>query len=354
MTETMLIDLESIADDNVGRWRGLASRAIEPNPFFEPEFILPARHLPQGPTHLLVVRRGEEWEACLPLVTGRWHRVLPASFAWQGIYGFLGTPLVARGAEPALATLLAGAAERAGRRVLVIERASADGPLGVALAAESRATHRLAERTVRERAVLRRRVDGEYLGHMKAHHLREFKRQRRRLSETLDGEVRASHRAGNASAVEAFLELEHRGWKGRADTAFSSVEGEARFFRESCGQFHSQGRLQLLELRAGDRVLAMKCNLVATPGSFAFKIAFDEEFARYSPGIQLELENINHFHRSGLKWMDSCADPTNAMINRLWPQRRSLQNLLYAPRGDVGAAMIRMVRASMKVRDRIR
>ena len=112
----------------------------------------------------------------------------------------------------------------------------------------------------------------------------------------------------------------------------------------------------MLELRAGGRLVAMKCNLLAPPGAFAFKIAFDEEFSRFSPGVQLELENIEFFHRGELEWMDSCADPNNAMINRLWGERRQLQSVLYAPRGTVGAVMmagVKIVGMVSKLRRRL-
>ena len=68
----------------------------------------------------------------------------------------------------------------------------------------------------------------------------------------------------------------------------------------------------MLALRLNGRRIACKCNFLAGPGSFAFKIAFDEAYARYSPGKLLEVENIRLAHeRPGLEWMDSCADPFN-------------------------------------------
>ena len=45
--------------------------------------------------------------------------------------------------------------------------------------------------------------------------------------------------------------------------------------------------------------VAMKCNFLSGAGSFAFKIAFDEAFARFSPGVQLEIDNVQAFHEQG-------------------------------------------------------
>jgi hypothetical protein len=73
----------------------------------------------------------------------------------------------------------------------------------------------------------------------------------------------------------------------------------------------------------------MKCNFLAHDGAFAFKIAYDEAYARFSPGTLLELENIREFHRRDeLRWMDSCAVSDHFMANRLWLDRRSLATVL--------------------------
>jgi len=92
----------------------------------------------------------------------------------------------------------------------------------------------------------------------------------------------------------------------------------------------------MLEMRAGPRLVAAQCNILAGEGAFCFKIGFDATLGRYSPGVQLELENLRGFHDYGLAWMDSCADPDNAMINRLWPDRRRISTLLVPCGGAFG------------------
>ena len=46
------------------------------------------------------------------------------------------------------------------------------------------------------------------------------------------------------------------------------------------------------------RAIAMKCNLRAGDGAVAFKIAYDEAYARFSPGVLLEIEQIERLHRT--------------------------------------------------------
>lgn len=92
-----------------------------------------------------------------------------------------------------------------------------------------------------------------------------------------------------------------------------------------------RGRRQMLALRLDGRPIAPKMNLLGGAGAFAFKIAFDESFARFSPGVQLELDNVRRAHElPGLLWMDSCAAPNRFVINHLWPDRREMQALFFA------------------------
>jgi CelD/BcsL family acetyltransferase involved in cellulose biosynthesis len=326
-----LLDLAALSEREVEAWRDLAGRSVEANPFFEPGFARPAaRLLGAGNVQLLVVEADGEWFACLPMQRqGR--DPLSAYATWKHIYCFLGTPLLDR----------ARAAEAAG--VLTRWCAEQVRPLCLRTAADQRVTARLVEAGAHHglevlhasavrRAALVRDADGNYLDGQRSHRRREQARLRRRLSETLGAELVTVDRAGEDSAVERFLELEAAGWKGRAGTAFACNPAHAELFRELCKSHAAEGRLQLLSLEAGDRAVAMKCNLSSGDELFCFKIAHDESLASYSPGVMLELDNMTIFHSErSERTMDSCADHDNQMINRLWRDRRRIVNLILGP-----------------------
>jgi hypothetical protein len=89
----------------------------------------------------------------------------------------------------------------------------------------------------------------------------------------------------------------------------------------------------------GETLLAAKCNFLAPPASFAFKIAFLEEKSRYSPGVQLEIDNIRRFHAEPcIDFMDSCADPEHPMIDHLWQEKRLIQSWV-VPIRPIGTAV---------------
>jgi hypothetical protein len=105
-----------------------------------------------------------------------------------------------------------------------------------------------------------------------------------------------------------------------------------------------KGKLQMLALRLDGRPVAMKMNLVGGEGAFAFKITFDEGFSRFSPGVLLELDNVERAHQlPALRWMDSCAAPNRFMINHLWPDRREMQTVFFSTGSRRGALTVAMI-----------
>ncbi len=62
--------------------------------------------------------------------------------------------------------------------------------------------------------------------------------------------------------------------------------------------------------------------------SYFWKIAYNESFARYSPGTQLLLE----FTQRSATFVDSCAQPGQSMIESIWADRLSLSDVMLALR----------------------
>jgi len=350
-----LAPLQSLTVDDLHAWEDLAQRAIEPNPFFEPAFVTAAADaLGAGDVHLLVEDRAGRWLGCMPSrITRLLGRPLAVS-SWKHPYSFLGTPLVDRDCVDEFAQALAGdvAARRHGRFAML--RRSSDDLVVKAIRAAAKEVRGV--RVVREhgdeRALLERRPEPSYLDGLRSHHRREIRRLRRRLGEELGGEPTIRDCTEDPAATEEFLRLEASGWKGREGTAMAQSNGSAELFRSLCAKFAASGRLQLLALEAGGRVAAMKCNLSAGDTLFCFKIAFDDELKRYSPGIQLEIENVDLFHQRDELQMDSCAESTNEMINRLWPDRRAIVTLTLGPTGPSGWIGGRVLDAGHAVRTR--
>ena len=181
-------------------------------------------------------------------------------------------------------------------------------------------------------------------------------RRRRQLSKALGAEVVTVERAADGfdKAVEQFLELESKGWKGRSRTALSCRPGHDRFFRELTRGFAEQGRLMFLSMEAGSQVVAQNTALVAGEGLFGFKRAYDEEFSRWSPGSLLDLDVLDWFHRSApLAWLDTCSASEDGAGSRAFGDRRPLCTLA-VPLSRLGNAAAVMVPVGARARRAVR
>ena len=352
--QASLVPLAELTDADFGRWRALADATAEPNPFFEPEFVSAlAPVLGSRDLSLLVVRRGSDWLAVAPVHRpSRWSRLpLRGIVTWRTPYTYLGSPLfLAAEAEGALEQLTTTALDTSGT-YFGLDLLPADSDAAAGLASRVPPAQSLIFKRF-QRAVLMRRDDASYIA-IKAKHRREIQRLGRRLQEHLDQPLEVVDLADDERGVDDFLELEASGWKGRRGTAMAQLEGHGRFFRDLCRGFARMGRLQLLALRAGDRSIALKCNLRAGAHVYCFKIAYDDAFARFSPGMQLELANIEGFESDPeITLMDSCAEPNNQMINRLWAERREYISLVLGTPSAIGRATLLSLRLGAAARSR--
>lgn len=354
------IPLAEIGEPELDRWHRLAEAAIEPNPFFEPEYLLAqARALDAvGDVVLAVVSDGDSWAACMPVRRlARWHRIPISSLStWRGsaaLPGLLGTPLLS--APPAAAALVESLVAAGGSSFVALEWLVADGPGYTAISdAIGRSGVRCIEFERFERAFLTRRPEDDYFERsMKGKHRGVMRRRWKKLDQQLGGEPRVVDVTGDATAVEELIEIEGASRLAAGGMVLKSDPAYEQFFREMCDGFAKAGRLQLHALRYRDRTVAIRCNLLADPGIFYFKVAYDESFAQFSPGIRLEVESFHLFHdRPQSEWVDSCSDPNNETMNRLLPERRPLVTLVLVKPGVRAPVTAGAVRAARSLRER--
>lgn len=334
--------------DAVRRWDMLASAASTPNPFFESWYLLPAlrRFDPKGSVDILRLERGGELVGVMPLARawhyGRWP--FPHMANWLHANCFLGAPLVARGEERAFwRALLAWADVHAGPALFLhLAAMPLDGTLAEALFASARADERRIEVVERaQRAMLCSDLSpADYLQQaVTGKKRKEYRRQQARLSE--QGRLSFERHAdctGLAVWIDHFLALEKQGWKGRAGSALGCAEETEMMFREALNEAARRGKLERLALYLDGRPIAMLANFITPPGAYSYKTAFDETYARYSPGVLLQLENLALLEREGIDWCDSCAAADHPMIDSLWTERRAVGRISIAIGGSARRA----------------
>jgi hypothetical protein len=200
------------------------------------------------------------------------------------------------------------------------------------------------------RALLRKAEDAErYIERALSRDSRKsLRRKERRLQERgTVAHVAMGPRDDPERWLDDMLRLEASGWKGRGGSAFACVEAERRFATEALMGAHARGRLQMVGVDLDGRPIARCCNLLAGAGSYAYRTAYDEAYAHYSPGIMAEIDTIRAFHElPEAQWMDSITDPDNATLNRLWLDRRVIHSLAVGARawGEMWVSLLPALR----------
>jgi CelD/BcsL family acetyltransferase involved in cellulose biosynthesis len=337
-------------------WDALALCAAEPNPFHESWYLLPALRTldPAGSVAILRFEFDGELAGVLPLRReARYYRwPIPHLSGWVHPNCFLGAPLVAAGLErPFWRALLAwaDANPRAGL-FLHLAQIPLEGPLWQALQAVLAEQGRLAALVFREdRALLASSLSPEayFEDSMSGKKRKELRRQHARLAEL--GELSFERRRDDAHLLrwcEDFLALEQSGWKGTAGSALASHQATARLFKEALSGAASRGRLERLTLNLDGEPIAMLINFLTPPGAYSFKTAFDERYARFSPGVLIQCENLALLGHAEVRWCDSCAAADHPMIDRIWREKRAIGRVSIAIGGKLRRALFaRLVRA---------
>ena len=331
-----VVDPLALSPELAAAWDRLAGEASEPNPFAERWCLQSALHLldPDRHARLVLVRDGSDGPVIgiMPIAAAKHYGRLPLSHVtgWAHPNHFLGVPLVRAGFESLFWSILLGWCDAApwARTLVQVPRLTEDGPLHRALVEVARVRGGEAETVHREeRALLESSLSpADYWdAAVRPKKRKELRRQANRLAEL--GEVK--FRRWKASEpiepwIDAFLDLEARGWKGRAGSALASHSDTAAWFRAILTAAGEAGKLDMRALDLDERPLAMLINFLAPPGGFSFKTAFDEDYARFSPGVLLQQVNLDLLDDPHIAWVDSCAAPGHPMIDSVWRERRAL------------------------------
>jgi GNAT acetyltransferase-like protein len=350
MSVVVINDLTAL-EKYVPAWEDLAANAIEPNAFYESWMMMPAIRAFGAGRRLhfaLVLANTPARHDGEPLLCGIFpleqqnhyqglSRKLPIKTLrlWKHKYCYLCTPLVREGycqqvIDAFFDWLDAGSHDCS---LMEFRFIAGDGRFNDFLLDHFERHAKLYYISMYfMRAMLRPTIDADtYLcAALSAKHRKMIRRQERQLSEIGRLEYDALTPDDDVAVwIEEFLRLEASGWKGRENTAIASDESDQSYFRSIAKEAFRRGRLSMLALRLDGRPIAYKCDFPSGRGMFTFRIAFDENYARNSPGMLLEIENVRRLHaRSRIEWVDSCNDSSSSMFNRLWLSRRTILDVV--------------------------
>lgn len=351
------IELETIwlnpsdADVPVSAWQDLVNSAADPNPFFTPAFLLPyLQAFPNGSVRLAVVRgkSSKAWQLAVPIRRRRAGLAVAVNSAWTTHYAPLGTPLLHRDAGP----------ETVLRFVQMVS--GAFGLLALPYLPKSARAAQLAgelegwranwvqstERAGHGAGALgNAQLDEAFRGKRR----KEMKRQLRRLEDL--GPVTVKHLQGDevVQGFEEFLELEAQGWKGRGGTALVQKPETARFSKDVIQNLSRTNGARIDQIWVGETLAAALVSFIQGGQVFTWKIASDENFAKYSPGAQIAIMAFRrNLEMPGFTQADSLAIPGHSMIEPLWRGRIKMGTLLLA-KGPMGRALAALAAADINL-----
>ena len=321
----------------------LCTRTIEPNVFFNPRFLAPAMpRLEDREVRLAVIRDGDGHRSRLRLLVP-FSVERPASplgvaimRTWANPFGPLGTPLLDRddphGVLGDFFTMLARPHLKL-PKILALPDLRVDGDVASVLTSFADTNGLPITITdVVERPMLHSDLDGEtYLKQsLRGHHLREFKRLKRKLEQTVPVTHEVARSADEIrTSVETFLTLEASGWKGRRRTAMAVDRYRAAFAREAVHRLAEQDMCRIHTLSVGAEAIASLIVFIERGVAYTWKTAYDERYSAYSPGTLLMLEATRlHLEDPNIMMTDSCAVPDHPVMSRLWSERRSMGTLV--------------------------
>jgi CelD/BcsL family acetyltransferase involved in cellulose biosynthesis len=335
----------------VPQWEELAQEALEPNPFYEHWILLPALEAFAAGQDVRVVAvwfQDRLW-GLFPLERVARYRGLPvpALRTWRHRHSLLCTPLIRAGrAAQCLAALSLWLRSVEGAPLLELDFVPAEGPFHRALVDWLHEEKRPSLASNRyNRAVLRKAADAErYFSGLPAKLVRDLKRRERRLAERGALTHAVLGPQGDLERwLDDLMQLEAAGWKGRQGSALASNEVDRRFAQRIFREAFRRGRLLIAGVDLDGKPLARCSSFLAGEGAFAFKTAYDEQFAAFSPGVIAEMDRIRAFHElPAAQWMDSFTAPGNDVLDRLWKDRLTVQRLVVgtALRGELALAAL--------------
>lgn len=293
----------------------------------------------------LVVEKDGRWLAAMPLVAATAAKVLrvgswPAN-QWSDSGDLLLDPAVEP--QPVL-DALAGAFHLLPWPLLRL----ADVPIEAGRWQQALAAFQRAGMTVQFRPDMQPgRIDTQadweaYRRSWSRRHRQQMARHARKLAQQGQVELRVLD-ALEPDEVEPWLsagfEIEDRGWKGSQGTSVRRTPGLFTFYLEQARELARCGELELALLLLDDRPIAFAYGMCAKGVYRSYKVGYDPEFARYSPGQLLRCRLLERFFQDERHVAVDYITPTPAHL-RWRPEAYQIGRLLVARPGVLGRCLV--------------
>ena len=339
------------------QWLNLLKNSCEPAICAHPGWLLPMLEHTAGDSQPVVMTTsspaGNSLTGVYPFVrkTWRWLLPVPVLSSWDNDFFFSGIPLVPKAsAQASLSSMLHAARSKTVANAVMFQKVPADGPFIKALEACAAGLELPVQRLdpfERAGLVSDQDFDAWFQQNFSRKRRKEYRRLRNRLSEAGNLEL-VVHRQGDPIEpwLNEFTALEGAGWKGRRGTAIACADHMVAFLNKALGRLDTTGDLLAWKLCLDGRPIAMLFAMISGSHAWLGKIAYDEDYAHYSPGVLLILDaTAGLLARKDIKQVDSSAIPDHPMINHIWRDRLAMTDIMVATPGTPAWAFALMAAA---------
>jgi CelD/BcsL family acetyltransferase involved in cellulose biosynthesis len=280
-------------------WDDLVQAMPRPSPFLLHGWLSAWWHYESEGAELavLVARRGERLVGAVPLCIVR-RRGLHVTTFLGGVHSALADMIVAETEPESTGHALAERAADIDHDLADLFGLPAASRLALALGARLRVIERV------EAPVLDLSIgwDAAYRAKTDSKKRNLHKRRRRQLAElgTLEV-VRARSLAELEPALADAVRLHEARWAGRPDGSGFVTETGRLFNREALTALAEQDAARIVTLKLDGRPIAFHYYLVFAQRMYVYRLAFDPEFARFSPGLLATLDALEWAGEEGLE-----------------------------------------------------
>lgn len=349
----------------VASWDKLASQTPDPNPFYESWMLLPALSI-YGASNIEIALVLESDPnaggrirvvGVFPIEHLRTFRGLPicTTRLWKQPHCYLCTPLIAENARDVCwHTLIDWLRDSRGSSIFQLPTQNLDGSFFQGILEDARSSHlTLQMEGLHTRALFQVATDATtYIQRIGTCTRKTIRQNRQRLAAKGNLRVTGPQTGQDIHPwLDQFLELESRGWKGAAGTAMRCRTDDRDYFRQVCLAAHQRNKLTILSLELDGRSIAMQIDLHAGEGAVGWKIAYDEQYSRLSPGTVLAFEAITRSHADRrAQWIDCGSTPDNDSMRHLWAQRRVIADILIPTGRPMGHLLLSLLPVAQYLR----
>jgi CelD/BcsL family acetyltransferase involved in cellulose biosynthesis len=152
-------------------------------------------------------------------------------------------------------------------------------------------------------------LNGSFDAYMRKHFSRNFRKNIRRKTKKLNnlGKQRFEMVTDGLNLDDKLamvFDLEDRSWKGQRGVGIFGTEEKRTFFTKVAKSMASHKRLALHLQYLDDRLLAYNFGFVTNKKLYDYSLAFDPDFASYSPGLLSLVDLLSRCFEKGIRIFD--------------------------------------------------